>query len=163
MFPCLNEVQLYFMMHIYVEFLLHMQSNYTITPSCFCGLEKGHNYDHIGACRDHIDTLPPMRLEQLLSRSVVLPSNLVDPSHLIVEVRDVIVETMHTSMGSVSIDLSMEISRPPLVSIKPNVNSVDVSIFSLIHHKDLLQYTVSFQESYFHLYERCMPHPRGEV
>lgn len=102
MFPYHDQVPLYFSKHIYVEFLLGMHHDYMSTPSTFYGSSMGHSYDHIGAYRDPFFVPPPMRLVPILSQSIVFSKDIVDPSHLKIEVRDVIENTMHNALRNYS-------------------------------------------------------------
>jgi len=67
-----DQVPIYFAKHIYVEFVLHMRQNYTITRSEFFGLGLRRSYDRADAYRDHAHVSPALRLLPRPSQSVVL-------------------------------------------------------------------------------------------
>jgi len=62
------------------------------------------------------------------------------------------VNTMHTTLGSVSVSLARNISRPPLVLVGPNMHWMDISTLSLLFHEDILQYTISVCNMYLRFY-----------
>ena len=80
MFPHHDQVPLYFSKQIYVEFVLHMRLDYTNTTLTLYESYRGHNYDHYGAHRDPTHVPPPLILVPLPSWSIVLSTELKDPS-----------------------------------------------------------------------------------
>ena len=52
MFPHHDQVPLYFLKHIYAEFVLDMYLDYTSTPSSFYGAGGGHSHTRPRARRD---------------------------------------------------------------------------------------------------------------
>ena len=80
MFPYHDYVPLYFSKHIYCKFLLHMCSDYTSIPSPFYGSNRGHSYDHPGACRDPAFVPPPSGLMPTPRQRIIFPIELADPS-----------------------------------------------------------------------------------
>lgn len=88
---------LYFAWNVYVDFTLHMRSNYTNTKSKFYGSSKGHSYYHPRARRDLAHVPPPLRLVPPSSQSIILLTEVEEPSQLNVQTRDTIVESMWTT------------------------------------------------------------------
>jgi hypothetical protein len=71
-------------------------------------------------------------------------------SHIDVEVKGVMEDTMCTLMGSILVVFVGEISKPSHVSIEPKTLYVVAgSVLDLLPTNQLLQYTINNEDAYF--------------
>lgn len=79
-FPHHDQVANYFCKHLYVEFMLHMKLDYVDTRSHYYGPNMGFTYEREGAYSDPRHVPPLLRFLPLLSRSLVLPTDVEELS-----------------------------------------------------------------------------------
>lgn len=129
MFPHHDQVPLYFMKKIYAKFVLGMHLSYMSTSLNFYGPSKGCIYKHLRACRDLGVVPPPQRLVDIPSRGIIFLQELVYPSHLRVEVRDVRTDTVHISLSSASLAIHWKRCKPP----RTHMDSLRYSLQNILY------------------------------
>ena len=82
MFPHHDQIPLYFVKHIYAEFVLDMHPYYTSTPLSFYGAGGGHSHVRLGARRDHGAQREPEPLVGLPTMAMIRTGDVYGSSQL---------------------------------------------------------------------------------
>ena len=79
----------------------------------------------------------------------MLLGELVDPSHLGIKSRDVMVETMRIAFDSVALGLQGERQTPPNALVEMVIEWVVESVLRMIDLKDVFYYALRAWDAYF--------------